>query len=166
MLSFIFPTADMERLALDFRQEFFDNGESEVHGDGALYLAESYSAWLEKINLDLTRDDVPAATYFAFSGDKIVGSVQIRYRLDAYFSVYGGHIGFSVRPSERRKGYAGEILAWALAHCRARGLKKVMVTCEKDNIASARTIEKNGGVLESEIWHPDGVYLQRRWITL
>jgi predicted acetyltransferase len=75
----------------------------------------------------------------------------------------GGHIGDMVRPSERRKGYGTEQIRLALEKCRELGIPWVLVTCDKDNIASARTIQKNGGVLENEVMDAD-VVKQRYWI--
>ena len=77
----------------------------------------------------------------------------------------GGHIGDGVRPSERRKGYATEMIKLALEECKKLGLDKVLMVCDKDNIGSARSIKKNGGVLENEVL-VDGVLEQRYWITI
>ena len=77
----------------------------------------------------------------------------------------GGHIGDGVRPSERRKGVATKMIALALEECKKLGIDKVLMVCDKDNIGSAKSIIKNGGVLENEIAE-DGVIEQRYWITL
>ncbi len=164
-----FPTLDMKEQALIYRQEYLDNGETEIHGDGGLDHAVSYEAWIEKINVDLTRGEgsyVPATTYFAFTGNKIVGTVQIRHMLNSSLLVNGGHIGYGVVPSERRKGYATRMLSSALVKCRELGIKRALITCDKDNIGSAKTIIKNGGVLENEVLESDGNILQRYWIDV
>ena len=81
----------------------------------------------------------------------IVGMVNIRHKLNKFLTINGyGHIGYSVRPSERRKGYATEILKQALKYCKELGIKVVHVGCYKDNIASKKTIENNNGVLLRE----------------
>jgi len=108
--------------------------------------------------------NVPASTYFVFVNGKIVGNIQIRHSLNESLLQNGGHIGYGVRPSERRKGYATKTLALALEKCRALGIDKVLVTCNKDNIASAKTILKNGGVLENEFTEENGNIVQRYWI--
>ena len=94
-----------------------------------------------------------------------VGAVNIRHVLnDALFKA-GGHIGDGIRPSERRKGYATAMIALALEECKKLGIKKVLMTCDKNNIGSAKSIISNGGVLENEI-EEDGHIEQRYWIQL
>lgn len=168
-LMLVFPTLEHKEAAPAYRKEYFDNGELKIHGDGGLDNAEDYEQWIEKINIDLNRDGdgfVPATTYFAFVGDKIVGTIQVRHRLNDYLLKYGGHIGYGVVPSERRKGYASEMLRLALKKCNALGIERALVTCDKTNIASASTILKNNGVLENEVTDDEGEILQRYWITV
>ena len=108
---------------------------------------------------------VPHSTYwFVRDDDKILGAVNIRHWLNDYLKNIGGHIGYGIRPSERRKGYATEMLRKALGIISEMGIKSVLVTCDKDNIASAKTIIKNGGVLHSEDLD-NGVVFQRYWIN-
>ena len=76
----------------------------------------------------------------------------------------GGHIGDGIRPSERRKGYATEMIRLALIECGKLGIRRVLMTCEKSNIGSAKSIVKNGGVLENEFVNSDGEIEQRYWI--
>jgi predicted acetyltransferase len=80
---------------------------------------------------------------------EIVGRVSFRVALNEYLAERGGHIGYGVSPAHRRKGYATEILRQALVIVRAEGVDPVLVTCDEGNVASSRTIERNGGVLES-----------------
>ncbi|HOP10404.1 MAG TPA: GNAT family N-acetyltransferase [Oscillospiraceae bacterium] len=168
-LKLIFPTLEMEQQALAFRRECFENGETEIQGDGGFDYAENYADWIAKINADLTSEEnpyVPATLYFAFDGDKLVGVTQIRHRLNAELLKCNGNIGYHIRPSERRKGYATEMLSLVLKKCRELGLEKVLVSCDNDNFGSAKTILKNGGVLENEVLVDDGAIVQRYWITL
>ena len=97
---------------------------------------------------------------------KIVGTINIRYKLNDYLLRIGGHIGYGIRPSERCKGYATKMLALALEKCRELGIDKALVTCDKDNLGSAKTIINNGGVLENEYTESDGNIVQRYWIIL
>ena len=110
---------------------------------------------------------VPSATYIALSEDSnsILGMINLRYRLNDHLLYSGGHIGYSVRRSERNKGYGSEILRLGLEEYKKMGFDKVLVTCDKDNVGSAKTILKNGGVLENEV-NEDNSIMERYWITL
>lgn len=110
---------------------------------------------------------VPDSVFFCLDDDtnRFVGAVNIRHRLNALLLRSGGHIGDGVRPSERRKGVATRMIAMALEECRRLGIKRVLMVCDKDNIASARSIQKNGGVLENEL-DDGGTVIQRYWIDL
>ena len=93
--------------------------------------------------------------------------VQIRHTLNEFLEKYGGHIGYSVAPSERRKGYATQMLKAVLPECKRLGIDRVMISCVEGNEGSKRTILKNGGVYESTVFEPgEGVYLERHWIDL
>lgn len=91
--------------------------------------------------------------------------MQIRHFLNEKLLNYGGHIGDSVRPSERRKGYATEQIRLALGKCKELGIDNVLMDCDKTNIGSAKAIQNNGGVLENEIYVENGL-VQRYWISL
>lgn len=112
---------------------------------------------------------VPATQFFFIrkSDNKLVGMIQIRHRFNDYLEKYAGHIGYSVRPSERRKGYAKEMLRMTLPFCREIGIDKVMITCIDGNIGSEKTILANGGVYEYTINEPnENKDLKRFRITL
>jgi predicted acetyltransferase len=91
---------------------------------------------------------VPGASRWVAEDGRLVGFVSIRHELNNNLREVGGHIGYAIRPSERRKGYATAATALALEECRRRGIDRVLVTCDVDNVASATVIERNGGVLE------------------
>ena len=126
----------------------------------------SYAASLE---VGHNRDEslVPDSTYFCLDDERniFVGAVNIRHWLNEGLLRSGGHIGDGIRPSERRKGLGTKMVALALEECRKLGIGKVLMVCAKENIASAKTIMNNGGVLENEII-VDGVTEQRYWIDL
>ena len=108
---------------------------------------------------------VPDSTFFCLDTDRniFVGAVNIRHRLNAGLLRSGGHIGDGIRPSERGKGLGTSMIALALEECDKLGIKDVLMCCDDDNIASARTIEKNGGVLENKVTDDDGT-VRRYWI--
>lgn len=98
---------------------------------------------------------------------RILGGVRLRHRLAPHLEVEGGHIGYDVRPSARRKGVGTRLLALALEKARERGLERVLVTCDEDNTASARIIEKNGGVeTTTTVSERSGKVVRRFWIHL
>lgn len=166
------PSEEDERIIWDYRQEFEALNES-ADGTAELRDAPSFGEWYRRC-LDNSRPEtvrpgrVPATALLALrsSDGRLVGMINIRHILNDFLLNFGGHIGYSVRASERRKGYAGEMLRQALAYCREElALDKVLVTCDKDNEASRRTILSQGGVLEDE--RPeDGGITQRYWIAL
>jgi predicted acetyltransferase len=116
---------------------------------------------------NLPATHVPSTFLFAFAGTSIVGRVTIRHALNSYLERYAGHIGYVVVPEYRRRGYATAILAQSIQIAREMlGLKRVLVTCDDDNVGSIRTIEKNGGVLENVVTDPNGGKPKRRyWVA-
>ncbi len=148
------PTLEHKERTEEFKKEFFDNNETVINGSALLDQLE-YDEWLEYNikNRDKSAASpnwVPATTFFAVrkKDNKIVGIIDIRHNLEHEFlAEYGGHIGLSVRPTERKKGYATEMLKMALIYAKTLGLQKVMLGCFSDNIASIKTIEKCGVVL-------------------
>ena len=122
-------------------------------------------------NLDTKENDtngwVPDTTLFCLDKERniFVGAVNIRHYLNDGLLKTGGHIGDGLRPSERRKGYATAMIALALDECKKLGINKVLMSCDKENIGSAKSIINNGGVLENEV-EVDGHIEQRYWIQL
>lgn len=115
-------------------------------------------------------DRVPETILWYVEGDRFLGSVGVRHRLNAVLEQWGGHIGYAVRPSARGRGHASAMLAGALGWCRRElpDLERVMLTASIGNAASLRVIEKNGGVLQDIIPHPwiAGDQGRRYWIDL
>jgi predicted acetyltransferase len=116
--------------------------------------------------VNLPSNPVPSTFLCAFAGERIVGRVAIRHRLNDGLQRVGGHIGYVVVPEFRRRGYATAILRLALQFAHDRlGLDRVLVTCDDDNIGSIKTIENNGGILETVISGPDlDTPTRRYWI--
>jgi predicted acetyltransferase len=112
-------------------------------------------------------DQVPSSTFWLVDGDQYLGRVDIRHRLNKSLTWYGGHIGFEIRLSARRKGYGRLALQLGLAECRRLGLHRVLVTCDATNVASRRIIEANGGILEDVIdLDAQGTQGMRFWIDV
>ena len=166
------PNKEYEQQAKEFIREFIDK-KSQINGTGSLekYI-DKYDEWLRIIEIfereiNLKEGYVPASTYFAIREEDniIVGMTNIRHRLTDELLMHGGHIGYCVRPTERKKGYATDILCLAIEKCNKLGIEKVLVTCDKNNIGSAKAIQNNFAVLENEIMDDDILY-QRYWIDV
>ena len=154
-----------------YREAFLSHGET-LHGGAGLAEAADFESWFLDIKNSKSEETVkagwvPATTYLAIrkSDERMVGIINIRHRLNDFLLNFGGHIGYSVRRSERQKGYATQMLRLALEACPKLKLSKVLLTCDKENIASVKTILANGGKLENEV--PEGDKMtQRYWINL
>lgn len=176
-MKFIEPNIQYKEKVQEYIQEFIDAGTETINGSGGLdshLVKDGYEAWLGEVErkADVTRKkpgEISASTFFYVreDDDRILGMVNIRYGLNEFLFNEGGHIGYSIRPGEQGKGYATQMLEQALLFCQFIGLDQVLVICEKNNVASARVIQKCGGVMENEIYseHYDEV-LQRYWITI
>lgn len=169
-LTLAHPTLEMEQAYLDYIDEWRNAGEK-VSPWSTDPQGKDYATWLEATRIIQKRETcpsnlVPADTYFLTDETgRILGAINIRHTLNDYLFEFGGHIGYGVRPSDRKKGYAKKMLRMALGRCRELGLSKVLVICDRENPASAKTIVRNGGILESEV--PDGKgMMQRYWIEL
>lgn len=140
-----------------------------VEPDRAIERAEN-----ERKGEGLPEGWVPATTLWLVDGERFIGRVNIRHALSPHLLQFGGHIGYMIRPAERGKGYGRLQLALALDYCREelKGVldrDKVLVTCDDDNIRSARVIEANGGVLENKVENFEGgrhILTRRYWIAL
>lgn len=145
------PTLELKDKALEYRQEHFDFGEQVINGSELFDKIPSYEEWLEKViaNANIMTVDsewVLTDTFFAVktSDHKIVGIADLRYQLNDFLKDLG-NCGYSVRPSERKKGYATEILRQICFIGAKHGLEQLQLSVEKNNAASIKTIEKNGG---------------------
>jgi predicted acetyltransferase len=167
-LELVRPILTMEREYLDFARDWAKSGE-EITPYSARLLGQTFEKWLEntyKIETEPAGNFVPAHTYFLIGDNqRILGAVNIRHCLNEYLLYFGGHIGYGIRPSERKKGYAKRMLALALPIAKELGISRALITCDKENIVSALTIQRNGGVLENEV-PEESRTTQRYWIEL
>ncbi len=151
--------------------EFEENGEKLIplamKGHANTFEEFLIEAYKNSKGIDLPDGIVPSDIYFLVDDNSkyLIGAIDIRHYLNEYLLKYGGNIGYGIRSSERKKGYATEMLHLALEECKNKGLSKVLITCFKSNVASANTIIKNGGILENEIAE-GGNIKQRYWIQL
>ena len=128
----------------------------------------NFDYYLQHLQTKLETDgSVPDSTFFCLDVERdiFVGAVNIRHLLNEALLLNGGHIGDGVCPSERRKGIATQMIGLALEECKKLGIYRVLMVCDKENIGSAKSIQRNGGVLENEVI-VDGVTEQRYWIEL
>lgn len=170
-LKLVLPTAEYKEACLAYRKEFEQHNDV-MHGTAGLGDAESFDVWLKDVENrqfedKLIDDRVPATTYLAVTVDThhLIGMVNIRHRLNDVLKTSGGHIGYSVRASKRQMGYATEMLGLALKKCQALHIPRALVTCDQDNIASAKTIKNNHGQLAQSFMH-EGTMIEHYWIEL
>ena len=147
------PTKEDEAEAAAFKQEFLDNGETTINGSELLDRMESYDEWLKSVTDNTSPDTVNPSwvvtdTYFAIDENgSIVGIIDLRHELNEFLKDFGNS-GYSVRPSQRRRGYATEMLKLILERARQIGMDQLQLSVERSNEASVKTITKNGGKYE------------------
>lgn len=170
-IELVAPCEELREALIEYIEEFHQAGEHYWQGSrdlvrrdfGEFLRQRRNAAW----GLDLAEGHVPWLDYWLVRGRRVLGSARFRHRLTPALEIEGGHIGYEVRPSERGKGYAKRLLAMLLGLARQFGHRRVLVTCDKDNLASARVIQSNGGVLDSEVASPrSGKPVQRYWIEV
>ncbi|SRR5215204_3561134 len=161
-------------LTAGLKDEFLEMAEDyERAGEDRYQSAiDDFEAFLEHLKMYRTGKNLPdghvaSTTYFLLADNKLVGTGSLRHALNEGLAVYGGHIGYAVRPSERGKGYGSRILQLTLEKARTRELERVFLTCDAENVASAKIIEKHGGRLENQImYEPIGKLISQYWIEL
>ena len=143
-----------------------------INGSAGLDRFSSIEIWLEELKKRSCEDTVPqglvpSSTYLAVreKDNYIVGMIDIRHYLNEYLTQVGGNIGYGVRKTERNKGYAKQMLKLALEKCKELKIKKVLITCDEDNIASEKVILSANAKLE-DIRNVNGENKKRFWIDL
>jgi len=164
------PTLEMWKEYNDYIGEWEKSGEKIVPYAASRSRAsyqDLLNCWKDQAtNKAYEEGFVPASLYFLIDENmRIYGALHIRHELNDYLLSYGGHIGYGIRPSERKRGYATKMLSLSLPIVEKLGIKKALVTCDKENIASAKTIINNVGLLENEVIE-DGEVTQRYWINI
>ncbi len=171
MLKLIQPSIEYREQILNYKKEFLLNSDS-MAGTAGLERCGSFEEWLQNvyansINETVHEGLVPETVYLAIrtEDNHLVGMIEIRHELNDFLLQHGGNISYSVRITERRRGYAIEMLNLALIESKKLGLRRVLITCDKKNIASAKTVLKNGAVLENEVDEGSRI-TQRYWIEI
>ncbi len=174
MPELIAPTARLHSSWLDAREEWEPGahlpGAAVVLADGDLTDPGVFAAWVETLrrqsdpSVELDEGRVPATHWWVAEDDTYLGAIDLRHTLNDLLLDAGGHVGYGIRPSARGRGLATWALGAVLPAARALGLDRILVTCDDTNTASARTIERNGGVLEDTRMTALGLK-QRHWIT-
>ena len=172
-LILIKPTIELEQALLIYQSEFFDSPNG-IAGSSSLADFKDISEWIHHLFLYENKETMPNKSFvpgnqyvlLRTTDNKIVGLSHLRTELNDYLFNYAGHIGYSIAPSERQKGYGKFILKQTLPLTKEFEIDKVLVTCDDDNIGSAKIIEANFGILENKQIDPTTHKLVRRyWIT-
>jgi len=168
-LRLVSPGLEWAAAFLDMNEELRRGGDRQYRASVSASSFEAFLGDLRAMEERVVPDGlVPMSIFWLVDGSgRILGEVRFRHYLNEGLMVEGGNIGYHIRPSERRKGYGTAILQLMLAVARERGYERVLVTCDTDNIPSARIIEGNGGVLDGYgISDDSGKQVSRYWIDL
>jgi predicted acetyltransferase/purine-nucleoside phosphorylase len=172
-IKLIKPTLEYVNDIMAMRQELLDANDEFGYfaGCNGLQNFDNAESWIKQVESRASKENckegsVPSNVYLAvrISDNKIVGIIDLRHHINhPILGTWGGHVGYSIRPSERRKGYGREVLRRHISNCKEFGLEKILLTCDERNKASEKVILSNGGIFES-IYEHDGISTKRYWI--
>lgn len=165
------PAVELENEYRSFYQEWKESGENMVpwviQKDPSNFTAMVQFLLDNENSKNPHEGRAPSSTYWLVNdAKKVIGAVNIRHQLTESLLNRGGHIGYGIRHSERRKGYATKLLSLALEKAKELGIQRALVTCDKNNIGSLKTIIKNGGVPDTDFIEENGNIVKRFWIEL
>lgn len=168
-LTLVNPCMELKSSYIEFYEEWIHSGEDivpwVVEKDPANFLEMLQFLQENELGVNLPEGWVPTSTYWLVTADsRVAGAVNIRHRLNERLLNSGGHIGYGIRPSERHKGYATELLKQSLLRVRELGIQKALVVCDATNVGSEKTIRKNGGVEDTVYRESNGNVIKRFWI--
>lgn len=163
------PSENLRAAYRAFTKEWADNDERVIPYSASprdMSFDELLVSWAEeKTDLAYAKNFVPSQLFFLVDDHKIIGAIHLRFELNDHLKQIGGHIGYGIRPSERRKGYVIEMMTRIMTEVKKHEIKKLFLTCDKENLASSRTIEKCGGILEA-ISDFEGKEIRKYWIDV
>lgn len=134
-------------------------------------IAENFSKFVRErknraLGLDLPKGFVPESIFWLVNRGEYIGRLSIRHRLNDHLKKIGGHIGYEIRPTKRKRGYGREILRLGLLKAKKLGIKNALLTCDFDNVGSRKIIQGNGGVFENRAMNPKGKDKLKFWIKV
>ena len=168
MLKMTLPTDADREAVLSFYDEIEKSGGACIGMSGH----SDYDRWAAGMHDRHTGQNLPDGYvrenfYLCYDGPELIGVFSLKFTLTDYLLHYGGHVGYAVRPSVRRRGYATQILRQGLELAKGFGFDRLLCICDEDNIASEKVILNNGGVLEDRAFDPEeNVWIRRYWIDL
>jgi predicted acetyltransferase len=173
MIELIKPTIEYQDDIFAYKKEMINHGNTALNGCGGLEKYDNYHDWMSHILSYSIKDQIKDSNYVEGSQwilvdtekKRVLGMVNIRHELNDYLRQAGGHIGYSIRPSERNKGYGKLQLTKALAFLKTKGVREALVTCNDNNIGSYKTIESCHGILDNKIVI-DGETVRRYFIQI
>ncbi|MGE6487129.1 GNAT family N-acetyltransferase [Paenisporosarcina sp. NPDC076898] len=169
MVKLVRPTIDLKPAYMSFYEEWKASGEATIPwviGKDPTDFEGMVQSLLEaEKGIGLPEGWVPDSTYWLIDEEyRILGVVNIRHKLTEHLMNAGGHIGYGIRPSERQKGFATGLLKLALEKTRDLGIERALVVCDAINVGSEKTIQKNGGIEDTNFVEDDGNVIKRYWI--